>query len=102
MTAVYRYEVPVDDTWHSITMHGKMSTNPILHVASRSPDTVEFWAEYRNWAGFEETRWFRVYGTGHQLPDWPMQHSGTAFAADGQLVWHLYEAIPDLLGHLPT
>jgi len=89
---VYRYEVAVDDKWHEIPMYGRPSVNPVLHVAARKPDVVEFWAEYRDWEGFEETRWFRVFGTGQPFPNWPMHHRGVALAADGQLVWHLYES----------
>lgn len=91
MRAVYRYEVPVDDQWHEITMWGG---SPVLHVAARQLDVVEFWAEYRDWEWQTGPRWFRVFGTGQPLAESPMQHRGVALAgAAGQLVWHLYESL---------
>lgn len=88
MRAVYRYEVPVDDRFHAVAMHGP---SKILHVAARHPDVVEFWAEHNE--PITVDRWFRVFGTGHPLPEEWIQHIGTTLAADGQLVWHLYESM---------
>lgn len=45
MRTVYRYEVPVDDRWHEITIG---CDTPILHVASRHAPVVEFWAEHQD------------------------------------------------------
>lgn len=90
MRAVYRYEVPVDDKWHELTMWGD---TPVLHVAARQVDVVEFWAEHRNWDWRIGPRWFRVFGTGQPVPESPIQHRGVALAgASRQLVWHLYES----------
>jgi hypothetical protein len=79
---VYRYQVPVDDRAHTLTL-----TGPIRHVAARQPDIVEVWAEH-----FENApataRTLQAYGTGHPIPagaTW----IGTALAPHG-LVWHLY------------
>lgn len=80
---IYRYEVPVDDCWHIIR-----SGKP-LHVACRQLDTVEFWAASPDdMAGSGEERHFRVYGTGHPMPD-ALTYVGTALAPGGHLVWHL-------------
>jgi|SRR5882672_3650781 len=107
MRAIYRYEVPVDGQWHAIDLYdalrGWPNRNPILSVASRTPEIVEFWAEFDDDAekGGIFTRHFQVFGTGQPLPDGHIQYVGTTLAADGQLVWHLHEAIPDMLGRLP-
>jgi hypothetical protein len=96
MRAVYRYEVPVDDQWHAVELYEEsLHGNPILHVASRDPAVVEFWAEYRTWDDQPDTntRWFRVYGTGQPISEGPVEHRGSVIAADGQLVWHLYESL---------
>jgi hypothetical protein len=95
MRAVYRYEVPVDDQWHEITMGVGI---PVLHVAARQIDVVEFWAESRHsdsgWEWQTGPRWFRVFGTGQPLVESPMQHRGVTLAgAAGQVVWHLYESL---------
>lgn len=82
MSRIYRYEVPVDDGWHPIR------SAPPLHVDCRTPSIVEFWAHpLEN----DETplRAFRVYGTGHEIPDRGVCYSGTALAPGGGLVWHL-------------
>jgi hypothetical protein len=82
---VFRYEVPADDHWHTVELSG-----PILHVAARRPDVVEFWAQ--TGAGLTQARTFRVFGTGHPLPPGvALAHRGTALAAGGALVWHLFE-----------
>lgn len=78
---IYRYEVPVDDKWHTIK-----DVSPALHVACRELDTVEFWAHPVEQS--VRVRAFRVYGTGHDIPPEAM-YVGTALAPSGQLVWHL-------------
>jgi hypothetical protein len=81
--AVYRYEVPVDGRWHELDLSGA-----VLHVASRRPDVVDLWALHSG--GPTLRRRFRVFGTGHPLPD-GVCHVGTALAAGGELVWHVFE-----------
>ena len=84
-TRVLRYEVPVDDQWHTHRLQGD-----IVHVAARRPDVVEIWAEHHGNKTFEVERRFRVFGTGHPADG---VHIGTAIAAGGALVWHLREAL---------
>lgn len=81
MNRILRYEVPVDDRWHTILEHGV-----VLHVECRRPDVVEFWAWER--PGLTLPTEYRVYGTGHTV-DSPGSHVGTAVAPGGLLVWHL-------------
>ena len=83
VTAIYRYEVPVDDRWHPLRLSGR-----VVHVACRNMHVVEVWALVTD--SPTVTRSFRVYGTGHPLPPY-VQHRGTAIAPGGQLVWHLIE-----------
>ncbi|MEU1663570.1 hypothetical protein ABZ547_08140 [Streptomyces sparsogenes] len=85
--AIFRYEIPVDDRWHALDL-----TGPIVHVASRSMHTVEVWAI--NGQTAPTRRGFRVYGTGHPIPD-DATHVGTAIPPGGQLVWHLLE-LPEI------
>lgn len=83
MKAVYRYEIPVDDGWHTLELSG-----PVLHVAARDPRRVELWVVHG--AEPARPRTFRVFGTGHPLDDRAPTYVGTALAAGG-LVWHLWE-----------
>jgi hypothetical protein len=81
--AVYRYVIDVDDRWHTFDLSGA-----VLHVGTRRPDQVEFWALHSGGPTVE--REFRVYGTGQPLDD-DCRYVGTTFAATSALVWHLME-----------
>jgi len=85
---IFRYEVPIDDQWHEIQMSGKITS-----VGSRRPGMVEFWALANTDHSYDGPRSFRVYGTGHTLPDdiRPDQLHGSVIAGGGLLVWHLVE-----------
>ena len=84
MSAIHRYEVPVDDRPHRHILGG-----PIVHVAAFHVDAVEFWAVY-DVDGMQQQRAFQVVGTGHEIPS-GARHVGTAIAPGGRLVWHLME-----------
>lgn len=83
-SAIYRYEVPVDDRWHAHNLSGN-----VLHVGARDPRVVEFWA--LNSGGYSVRRDFRAFGTGQPLPDDCGPHVGSVVTAGGALVWHLME-----------
>ncbi len=83
---VLRYEVPVDDR-----VHGHRLTGKVLHVASREPQLVEFWALADIRAPV--VRFFRVYATGQPIPT-AVDYVGTCFDGSGRaLVWHLFTGI---------
>lgn len=82
MKTVLRYEIPVDDLWHTVRVQDRM-----LHVAARHPGVVEFWTEETEGYLSHELQ-LRVFGTGHLIPD-DATYFGTALAPYG-LVWHLY------------
>lgn len=89
MKLVYRYEVPVDDKWHAITLKG-----PILHVGARHMFTVEFWAIHET-AKAPTTLEFRAFGTGQPLERGAL-YVGTVVI--DKPVWHLFQrrAVRDL------
>lgn len=81
---IYRYEVPVDDDWHTIELSG-----PIVHVGARKIGVVEFWAVHYDRMPIQAPS-FLVVGTGHPInrPGGDdLQYVGTA--PIGDLVWHL-------------
>jgi hypothetical protein len=82
---VFRQLIPVDDQWHTLELSG-----PIIHVAARREDAVEFWF-IDDPAADPEMRAFRVVGTGQPLAPALAHHVGTAITPSGQLVWHLME-----------
>lgn len=88
MTAIYRYEVPVDDRFHQFALCG----DP-LGVGLRRPSVVEFWALHDP-GETPQQRLFTVVGTGHPLPASFAQHWGFAYDRGGSLVWHLIEVAP--------
>lgn len=90
MNTIHRYSVPVDDAWHTIQTGG-----PIVHIAARTINAVEFWA---HWGGVRQDRTFRVFGTGQPLPEEDAYtravYIGTALTEpNGRLVWHLFELV---------
>jgi len=86
---VLRYEVPVDDMTHTISLSGKVY--PFINAPF--PHIVEFWALDSGVPGTD--RKFRVVGTGQtflsETEDYV--HIGTTIYKDKsfRLVWHLFE-----------
>ncbi len=83
---VLRYEIPVDDQIHELTLPGGT-----LHVATRRPDVVEMWCQDEGKARLVR---LLVVGTGHPWPPGAF-HIGTAIIPGGALVWHLL-VVPDV------
>lgn len=87
MKTIYRYSVPVDDKPHTF----ELSSDPVRVEAiytGLGEYEVEFWAEFHTqWP--VETRVFKIYGTGHQIPS-AAEYWGTCQRING-MVWHLYE-----------
>jgi hypothetical protein len=91
--AVLKWDVPVDDTTHRI------GGGQIVHVGCQyASDVVTVWTvEPRR--GATTRRRVQVFNTGHPLPYFA-EHVGTAMAANGALVWHLFE-LPEVTPVLP-
>lgn len=85
---VLRWEVPVDDDWHSI------GGGQVLHVACKPDraDVVHVWTlEPVDPAAEEPHRIVSAFGTGHHIDRNAVgDHLGTALALP--LVWHVFEA----------
>lgn len=93
MKTIWKFVVPVTDEAFSIFMPEGAR---IVHVGSNwdsSVGVVCFWAEARLDTANEE-RHFRVFGTGHKMPD-NVGYVGSVILANGGLVWHLYEVFAD-------
>ncbi len=80
---VLRWSLPVDDKLHEFAL-----TGPIVHVASRQPDVVEMW-EVTNDLSAPRRVGFQAFGTGQEVP-YGARYVGTALAAGGALVWHVF------------
>lgn len=106
MTAIWKYEIPIDNEWHSLEISAH-----IYHIACQNAGTLELWALNE---GPLVTRTFKAFGTGHEfdLDVVEMQYIGTALyhflrmpKANPQLgdwtiplvehpyVWHLFEKL---------
>jgi hypothetical protein len=82
---ILRWEVPVDDSWHEVTLP---SDAEIMKVGCQESDVVEFWTI--STAEYTRIREFTVVGTGQDLLD-SVIYIGTAERLDNGLVWHLIE-----------
>lgn len=82
---IYKYGVPVDDSWHQVSMPGPAR---VLHVDCQGAfGTVNVWAEVDIEGEGSTVRNMRVFGTGQALPE-GSTHVGTALG--GPFVWHVY------------
>lgn len=80
---VLKWPVPVGDQLHPI------GAGPVVLVATQGAvDEVVVWTEETRDGG---TRFVRVYGTGHEIPE-ASRHLGSVVA--GIFVWHVYEERP--------
>lgn len=87
MKVIYKY--PLDKTM----THEMPEGAEVLHVGIQ-PQGLTLWAlvkvEHPDHEGPQETRTFRVYGTGHPIADQvPQDYIGTV--QDGLFVWHVFE-----------
>lgn len=91
MTAIFRYELDITPTQDVKLPSG----HQVLSIApGRAGYYIDVWVKIG--PGDHDTlRTFRVFGTGHPLPDPepPMDFLGTAVMSDG-LVWHVFTEIP--------
>lgn len=94
MRTIYKFPVPVDDVLHK---HAMPTKAVIRHVAQQGYQPC-IWAEVDTDAPLVE-RSFRVFGTGHAIPD-GFAFVGTAF--DGPFVWHVFEKLTTASNNLPT
>lgn len=84
MRTVLRTAVPVDDGLHEVDLRG-----PVLHVATRHEDIVEFWHLHDDQQDFTTSRFF-VVGTGHATYPEKAEYVGSAVTPTGRFVWHLW------------
>jgi hypothetical protein len=83
--SVWKFEVPVDDQWHEISMPLPAR---VLHVDCQGGfGTVQVWAEVTPDGDDTDTRKMRAFGTGFEIPN-GASHVGTGLA--GPFVWHVY------------
>lgn len=84
---IYRDEIPVDDRWHDVPLGQLVSVGP----DPVRNDVVHVWHLVDPDDPPKATGRFRVFGTGHVLPENTRRANilGTVRTADGQYVWHL-------------
>ena len=86
MKVIRRYEVPIYHGWVERELRG-----PVLHVASRDPETVEFWAVYDDTL-VSHRRDFTVLNSEADIPRNSLYHGTVVWRATvnhGDEVWHL-------------
>ncbi len=80
---VLRWSLPVDDQIHEFELRG-----PIVHVAARQLDMVDLWEVADDRRRPVKVR-MQAYGTGQEVLH-GARYIGTALAAGGALVWHVF------------
>ena len=89
MRRILRHVIPVDDQWHRFEVNPQSR----YHVDVRHSGEVDLWLDVNDDPySMRRLCWFRVYGTGHELPIAP-RWIGTAL--DGGLVWHVLATLGD-------
>jgi hypothetical protein len=86
---MFRYLVPIDDRAHAIPLSGSPVAVAFDFGGGWADSSVEFWAESAEGAP-QVNRAFRVFGTGHPLPE-GAKWRGTCPRTPQGLVFHLYE-----------
>lgn len=93
MRTVYKYEIPVDDEPHEITVLSPgLQFDPLAIKAF--VDRVWVWFEVDTLLDKSSQRTLQVFGTGHAIPeheDKVARWVGTDIDMSTGLVWHLYE-----------
>lgn len=85
MKTIYKYMIELDDPEIMVSLPVGAK---VIHVGVQYSGEVHFWVELTPSSPDYENRTFRIYGTGHPIPD-GHTHQGTVL--DRQFVWHLYE-----------
>lgn len=80
-TVIFRYEIPVDDQWHTFLL----AESP-LAFGCRHETVVEFWAQPARLGGVSRT--FKVVGTGQPIDEGTWYHA-TVVSPSGRFVWHV-------------
>lgn len=88
---IFRFQVPVDGEWYAFDLNG-----PVVHVAARTEDIVEFWTVYDDVdpVTTDRSQSFKVLATGQLIPT-DAKYVGTAVTPSGRLVWHLVQQVGD-------
>lgn len=85
MRAIYKYQVPVDGQIHDYSI----PTGAIVRHVDQQGNYPHLWVEVQSDAP-TVTRTFRVFGTGHPIPDGFVYVGSTM---DGPFVWHVFEQL---------
>lgn len=90
--AVWKYDIPIDQAANTLGYFASIPTGAqFLHCAIQyRENTITTWFEVNPDAP-EETRCFRVFGTGHTIDQRGLYYRGTTLHFNGTLVLHLYE-----------
>lgn len=65
-----------------------LAPTAVVRLVDAQGDVATMWIETDPDAGVMEERWFRVFGTGHEISD---HWSWVASWQQPPFVWHLYE-----------
>lgn len=84
--AIFKYPLDVTDEQTVNLPFGAK----VVHVGMQN-DKMYLWAEVDPKSKDDTPVTFRIFGTGHPMPEANIQHVGTVF--DGPFVWHVYQSL---------
>lgn len=84
--AVFRYEIPLDDKWHPLPPGKPLH----VEVGRKLPGRGEIWMEVRSEMPETPTHQYRVFGTGHTIPDTFQEIEFVGTARNDPFMWHFY------------
>lgn len=93
MKKIFKYTIPVGD---SIVV--EMPEGSEIISVKEQDNEIKAWAIVEDSPDVDmESRKFRVFGTGHELPDDTSEllFLGTVLLFDGKLVFHVFEDLSD-------
>lgn len=92
---IFKYKIPVNDQDH--IYHLGIESEIVYVDLQDYPDVVCMWVLHNDQEPIQKPRAFRVFGTGHHVPD-EYTYVGTAlyrtinqYRIETPLVWHLFE-----------
>jgi hypothetical protein len=87
MKKIWKYKIHVKEEEKTFDMpYGSV----ILHVGSQFQNQVTLWVQFSEDMGHKSTRTFRIFGTGHSIPD---NYIYVGTADDKPFMWHVYEEL---------
>lgn len=82
---IYKYHLPYGNGQVDLPIGAE-----VLHFGVQNEEYY-IWAKVDEEQMEKKERWFRTFGTGHNIPEQKLKHIGTVMTNNGAYVWHCFE-----------